>query len=441
MSLSNAQSWLPSPPERWSIRPGMSVLSEKKIKNHDLREKQLLSLSYGRIIKKSSDSGGLKPESFTTYQIVDPGDIIVRGTDLQNDKVSHRIGQVKDRGMITSAYICVTPRADISADFAYRILDFYDRTKQIYRYGSGLRQNLSWDDFKRMPILLPPVDEQAAIVKYLYHATARLDKAIAAKRHVVKLLDEQKQVIIHRAVTRGLDKNARLKDSGVPWFGKVPSHWKVIRLKAITKNLNPIRIPLSASVRGSMTKKRYPYYGASGVIDKVDKYLFDEETILVAEDGANLVLRNLPLVLKATGKYWVNNHAHILRLEKGEIDFYVALMETMDFRPWITGAAQPKLTKDRFMAMEILWPPLEEQSDIVDSIEKNTKPISLATEKIKKEIALLEEFRTALISEVVTGKRDVRALAAALPDIQSQDEILFDDGDGLGDDLMEEALA
>ena len=96
-----------------------------------------------------------------------------------------------------------------------------------------------------------------------------------------------------------------------------------------------------------MISRRYNYYGASGIIDKVDDYLFDDELLLIAEDGANLVLRNLPLAIIATGKFWVNNHAHILKPKRGSIEFLAWVMEGLNFLPWISGAAQPKLTQDR----------------------------------------------------------------------------------------------
>src|SRR5207244_4927008 len=111
-----------------------------------------------------------------------------------------------------------------------------------------------------------------------------------------------KQAIIRRAATRGLDPAVPLKPSGVDWMGDVPEHWEVSRVKNEFRCLNRQRVPLSATERGEMTSRRYDYYGASGVIDKVDEYLFDDELLLVAEDGANLVLRNLPLAIIARGK-------------------------------------------------------------------------------------------------------------------------------------------
>ena len=106
-----------------------------------------------------------------------------------------------------------------------------------------------------------------------------------------------------------------------------------------------------------MTSRRYDYYGASGIIDKVDDYLFDDELLLIAEDGANLVMRNLPLAIIARGRFWVNNHAHILKPRRGNIEFLAWVMEGLNYLPWISGAAQPKLTQDRLMGIAIAVPP------------------------------------------------------------------------------------
>ncbi len=158
-----------------------------------------------------------------------------------------------------------------------------------------------------------------------------------------------------------------------------------------------------------MKDRSYDYYGASGVIDGVDDYLFDDELILLAEDGANLVLRNLPLVLIARGKFWVNNHAHVLRPRRGCIQYLADLLETVDYRPWITGAAQPKLTQERLGSIGIPLPPPEEQYRIASHVGQRRAPLEDARERLAREVGLIEEYRTALIANAVTGKLDVRA--------------------------------
>ena len=272
--------WLGRIPTHWKVGPGLSAFQEKQEKNIGLKERRVLSLSYGRIIIKPKERlHGLVPESFETYQIVGPGDIIVRSTDLQNDWTSLRVGLVRDRGIITSAYLCFRVRDSVVPAYGYFQLHALDLMKVFYGMGSGLRQNLDWSDFKRLPILAPSRDEQATIVRFLDHAHARIERVIQTKKKLVALLNEQKQVIIHRAVTRGFDPNVRLKPSGIPWLGEIPGHWRVSRIKTEFDCLNRIRVPLSSVERGAMTHRVYDYYGASGVIDKVEDYLFDDHLL------------------------------------------------------------------------------------------------------------------------------------------------------------------
>ena len=354
--------WLGQVPGHWTVLHAFGAFKPNKARNNGMKEKTVLSLSYGRIVIKPAEKlHGLVPESFETYQIVNPGDIVLRTTDLQNDHTSLRVGMVRDRGIITSAYLALRCLSGVGPDYGFQFLNVWDSSKAIYGYGSGLRQNLDFSHFKRMPIPIPPPAEQAAIVRFLDWTNGRLERAVRAKRKVIALLNDQKQAIIHRAVTRGLDPTVPLKDSGIPWIGEIPAHWEVARVKNQFRCLNTKRIPLNAVERGSMTMRTYDYYGASGVIDKVDDYLFDDELLLIAEDGANLVLRNLPLAIIARGRFWVNNHAHILKPLHGNIVFLAHVLETLSYKPWISGAAQPKLTQDRLMAISVAIAPPEEQ--------------------------------------------------------------------------------
>ena len=282
---------------------------------------------------------------------------------------------------------------------------FHVAAQGVTRFG------LTHTSIKAVPIATPPLDEQAAIVRYLDEADQQIQAYISAKEKLIALLVEQRQAIIQQAVTRGLDPNVKLKPSGVEWLGDVPEHWEFSRIKNQLYSLNHKRIPLSANERGAMSMRRYDYYGASGVIDKVDHYLFDDELLLLAEDGANLVLRNLPLAIIARGKFWVNNHAHILKPKDGNLDFLAWKLEGIDYTPWISGAAQPKLTQDRLMSIPTAVPTKEEQDKIVERVLSRTRSLQTTIDQTRRQIELMEEYRTRLIADVVTGKVDVRATA------------------------------
>ncbi|RKD90036.1 restriction endonuclease subunit S [Mangrovibacterium diazotrophicum] len=194
----------------------------------------------------------------------------------------------------------------------------------------------------------------------------------------------------------------KYKDSGIEWLGEIPENWKVVKIKHVLDNLNHRRIPLSSVERGDMTEHIYDYYGASGVIDKVDNFLFDEETILIGEDGANLLSRSKRLAFIASGKYWVNNHAHILKPKDGSIIYFSELLETIDYTPLIVGAAQPKLTQESLMNIEVIEPPKDEQTAIASYLDHKTAQIDALIEKKEQLIEKLKEQRQAIINEAVT---------------------------------------
>ena len=256
--------------------------------------------------------------------------------------------------------------------------------------------------------VVPPLFTQTQIVNFLDHKTQQIDELIRVKERKIELLQEYRATLIHQAVTKGLDPNVEMKPSGVEWIGEIPKHWAISKVKHELESLDHLRVPLNSETRGSMKSKVYDYYGASGVIDNVEAYIFDESLILIGEDGANLYLRSTPLAFKATGKYWVNNHAHVLRPRHGNIDYLTNMLESLDYTHYISGAAQPKLTAGRLMNITVVIPPLSEQNQIANFLDRKTRQIDELRSNEEQIVKLLKEYRQSLISAVVTGKIDVR---------------------------------
>ena len=279
--------------------------------------------------------------------------------------------------------------------------------------------------------MFPPPEEQAAIIRFLDHADRYIRFTIGAKRKLIALLNEQKQVIVRKAISKGVKNDVSYRDTGIPWIGDIPNHWTISRVKGEFICLNNRRVPLSGTVRGEMTNRSYDYYGASSVIDRVEDFLFDEDLLLIAEDGANLVLRNLSLAIIARGKFWVNNHAHVLRPRRGNLEFLSYMLESINYLPWISGAAQPKLTKDRLLSIPMAVPPPAEQEQIVKSIAERTARLTSTMDRAKREIQFLLELRARLVSDVVTGKVDVREIATYYPALEeasdSSESLLVDE--------------
>ncbi|MEY4807779.1 MAG: hypothetical protein RLZZ206_2168 [Cyanobacteriota bacterium] len=431
-------------PEHWEIEPLCAIAKLKSVKNQYDRELLSVYLNLGVVpfasVKEKRTN--VTSEDLSSYQAVDPGDFVLNNQQAWRGSV----GVSMHKGIVSPAYLVLSLGPRISPRYANLLLRERSMVAQYLIASKGvgsIQRNLYWPHLKRIPIILPPFPEQAAIVRFLDHADRKIRRYIRAKQKLIKLLEEQKQAIIHRAVTRGLDPNVRLKASGVEWLGDVPEHWEVTRVKNEFFCLNRRRIPLSATERGAMTLRRYDYYGASGAIDKVAEYLFDDDLLLIAEDGANLVLRNLPLAIIARGKFWVNNHAHILKPKRGSLEYLAGVMECINYQPWISGAAQPKLTLDRLMSVTIAVAPPEEQEQIVKVQNEETGPLRAAIKQANREITLLREYRTRMIADLVTGKLDVREAASQLPDevqglplIDELDEVNDPENDAV-DDLDE----
>ena len=206
----------------------------------------------------------------------------------------------------------------------------------------------------------------------------------------------------------------KYKPSGVAWLGDVPEHWEISTVRHQFENLDYRRVPLAGEIRASH-EKTYAYYGASGIIDHVEDYLFNEPMILVAEDGANLLSRSTPLAFLATGEYWVNNHAHILRPRSGHFGYWVPILQIYDYTPLVTGAAQPKLTAERLHSIKLPTPPDFEQSAIASFLDVETGRLERLLGKQRELMERLGEKRRALISRCVTrGLPPPAAQAAGL---------------------------
>lgn len=419
--------WLGRIPEHWDSRPAFAVFEPIHECNHGMREKTVLSLSYGRIVIKPAEKlHGLVPESFETYQIVNPGDIVLRTVDLQNDRTSLRVGRVRNRGIITSAYLALRAKEGVCPDFGFQVLNVWDTSKAIYGYGSGLRQNLDFTHFKRTPFAVPPPEEQAAIVRFLDHVIHRIESTIRAKRKVIALLNEQKQAIIHRAVTRGLDPNVRLRPSGISWLGDIPEHWNVTRIKYLLREVD------HRSSKGSETLLSMRMH--HGLVPFAEHFNRPPQAATLV--GFKIVTPGQFVVNRMQAGNGVIFPSHLTGLVSPDyavfdpiadvnVDYLGELFRSRSVR--IKFRAESKglgtgtsgflrLYNDRLGAIHIAVPPREEQDAILTGMNDQLADLIDVTHRTEREIDLLREYRTRLTSDVVTGKLDVRDAAAGLPD-------------------------
>ena len=410
--------WLGEIPSHWEMLPGLAIFKENKEKNSNLAVNTVLSLSYGKIVVKKDIDEGLVPAEYNTYQIVHPGYIIIRCTDLQNDKVSLRTGLVKDDGIITGAYLGLVTNGKYNSSFMHYFLHAWDITKEIYRHGNGLRQSLSWLDLRRLPILIPPIAEQTAIAAYLDTATAQIDAAIAQQQKMIDLLNERKQIIINRAVTKGLNPNAKMKDSGVEWIGEVLEEWEVRRLKHLLK----ANLMYGANESAESEVESYPRYIRITDIDedgklrpdtfrslppaKAEPYLLKKGDLLFARSGAT------------AGKTYLFNEnikacfaGYLIKASLKEtllpeyLNYYTKSGIYANWKKSIfIQATIPNIGAEKYANLQITLPSIKEQEDIVKHLDVETGKINQVVRNCEKQISLLQERKQIIINEVVTGK-------------------------------------
>ncbi|MFA6618991.1 MAG: restriction endonuclease subunit S [Candidatus Neomarinimicrobiota bacterium] len=392
--------WIGEIPEHWKISRIKFYLDYQKGKNPkelkfiETEETEVyLAMDYLRGNPKQM----LYVEDVESYVKVDDNEILLLWDGSNAGEF------VLSKKGILSSTMAVLNLKNIQKNFSWYYFKHFEPQLKESTIGMGV-PHVNGEELKNGLIAIPTPEEQTAIASYLDRKTTEIDELIADKKRLLELYEEEKTAIINQAVTKGINPNAPMKDSGIEWLGDIPEHWEVKKVKHVLKSLNSVRIPLSADERGKMVVREYDYYGASGVIDKVENYLFDEPLLLIGEDGANLVTRNTRLSFIARGKYWVNNHAHILKPTFGILEYYCELMELCDYSIWISGSAQPKLTSENLMNIQIIVPPITEQEAIINHLEAECSFINAKKDKTNKLIDLLTEYRTALISEVVTGK-------------------------------------
>jgi type I restriction enzyme S subunit len=405
--------WSTAVPAHWQVVPGIAVIAENKARNTGLAESQVLSLSYGRVIVKPVEKQrGLVPDSYEGYQILEPGDIVIRPTDLQNDQRSIRVGRVRDRGIITSAYIGLRSKHPWTTDYAYHYLAAIDSTKRIYGMGSGLRQQLGWPDLKRMPCLVPPVDEQAAIVKYLAHANARIDKAIAAKRRLIALLGERQRAVVRECLGASrwqpwpMGRLGRLGNGSTPsrsepayWNGDVP--W------------------LNSSVVNRSVVDSADQFVTSRALAECHLPMVPAGSVLIGITGQGKT-RGMATVLRIEAT--INQHLAFLtpdpRRASAEYLAFALAAGYDELRRLSDGSGGTKgaLTLADLKSYRVPLPPLEEQAIVLRELSARARETEQTVVRVNREIELLQECRTRLVSDVVTGQVDVRELAASLPE-------------------------
>ena len=425
--------WIGQIPEEWEVAKVNHIFEEHKQKNRGNKEKNLLSLSYGRIIRKSIDSSfGLLPESFDTYNIIQRGDIVLRLTDLQNDKRSLRVGLARENGIITSAYLTLRLKNLESNDsYMYYLLHTYDICKVFYNFGGGVRQGGTWSDIYKMELLIPPKNEQQKIADFLDKKTAQLDKVKALLEEQIQKLKDYRASLIYETVTKGLDKTVPMKDSGIDWIGQVPQGWEMVKFKYFFNTSKGLSITKECLVDEGIPVINYGqiHSSMSKQVQSCDVRLPFVPDYYLSKKGANLNqgdfvfadtsedlegAGNFSTRIDSTGPLLAGYHTIIARLNNyDEYDFryFMHLFDSLAIRKQIqnkvSGIKVYSITQGILNSIFVIIPPKSEQQKIANLLDEKTAQIDKLVQIKNQQIENINKQRQTLIYDYVTGKRRV----------------------------------
>lgn len=409
-------SWVGEIPSDWVAHPVYYYFGERKNKNIFGQEDNLLSLSYGRVIRKDiNTNGGLLPESFNTYNIVEAGDIIIRPTDLQNDKKSLRTGLCLERGIITSAYIALRPIRRLNNGFFRYLLHAYDISKVFYNMGNGVRQGLNFSEVSRLMVFGPPIEIQDKITQYLDTATAEVDEIISDIQTQIDTLEQYKRSIITETVTKGLNPNAEMKDSGIEWVGEIPVHWPahpVYSYYGERKNKNRLgkEDNLLSLSYGRVIRK--DINTNDGLLpESFNTYnIVEAGDIIIRPTDLQNDKRSLRTGLVKEHGIITSAYIDLCPLKQVDSRYFHFLLHAYDvmkvFYNMGNGVRQG-LNYSEFSRLMVFEPPYEEQVAMADYLETKVTEVDAIIEQKKEQMAVLDAYKRSLIFEYVTGKKEV----------------------------------
>lgn len=396
----------------------------------------------------------VRPDRAAAYTPIQYGDVLFAASGEKIEEIGKSaVTLMQTPAVCGGDVIALRPTVSVHAPFlGYAFGCHYASIQKATMCRGTTIKHIYPDELRVLLVPFPPPAEQAAIVRFLDWANARLERAVRAKRKVIALLNEQKQTIIHRAVTRGLDPSVPLKPSGIPWLGDIPQHWAVIRAKYLYREVDErsthgdeelLSVSHLTGVTPRSQKNITMFKAASYIGHKVCRPGDLVVNTMWAWMGALGTATREGIISPAYAVYRPRRPGCIV----GTYSDWL-----LRSKPYISNiichstglrASRLRLYPEEFFRLPILQPPVEEKKRIVEVVRTETADLDVAISRLDREIELLREYRTRLVADAVTGKLDVREVAARLPD-EAARELLEDDvdlEDGIEADDAEDVAA
>lgn len=430
--------WLPQIPSHWSLARNKNIFQEaKEIVGDNANAYPLLSLTKKGIILRDVSSGkGKFPKDFNTYKTVKPGDMAFCLFDI--DETPRTVGLSNFDGMLTGAYT-IFHVSNINPRYAYYYYLSLDDVKAMRPLYSGLRKTINTGTFLGTKIPIPPHDEQNQIVRFLDWKVSSVNRLINIKRKERKMIEAMKHSMVSGAVTYGLNPDVPMKFSGVKWLGDIPAHWQTIKLRQL---LHPVSIknhpelPLLSVVREQGVIVR-------DINDKEANHNYIPDDL----SGYKVVKRGQFAMNKMKawqGSYGISDYTGIVSpayfifdVSFDNLEYFHYAIRSKVYVNFFAQASdgirvgQWDLQMDKMKEIPFIVPPSDEQAEIVDFIKRTLPRYDVAIEKLIAEVEMLEEYKTKLIADVVTGKIDVRDIE--IPEYEFVDEDIDSDSEGEND--------
>ncbi len=412
----SGEAWMDEIPEHWEIKKLKHIFFEKKKTTNS--ELNCGSISFGKVVKKDDEKIPLSTKA--SYQEVLKGDFLVNPLNLNYDLISLRIALSEIDVVVSSGYIVLKNSIEVNLSYYKWLLHRYD-VAYMKLLGSGVRQTISFNHIANSILVFPPPLEQTAIAAFLDRKTTLIDQAIGIKEKQIDLLKERRQILIHKAVTRGLNPDVKLKDSGVEWIGEIPEHWEVKKMTHILYLL----VDGTHFSPKSYEEGQFKYITAKNI--KEWGFDFSELTyinerdhriiyarccvrkgdILYIKDGATA---GIAMINELDEEFSLLSSVALLRVNERLIvpEFLKTYLNSEIIKRYIltqiVGGAITRLTLELIGRFKIISPPIPEQLAITNYGQKITSKIATAISLKEKEIEKLKEYKASLINSVVTGK-------------------------------------
>ena len=408
--------WIGSIPVDWKTVPIYYVAKEVTTKNKTLLRKKAFKFFFGNIINKPNfnpDEDNYVNKTIRNYIIVNPGDIVINGLNLNFDFVTKRVGMVTRPGTITSAYIRLRPKANvILPKYMLYILRTYDSEKAFHNMGGGVRKILNYDELSKSKIILPSISTQTRIIKFLDKKVSQIDDISKKIQQEITDLEEYRKSIITKAVTKGLNPNVPMKDSGIPWIGKIPQNWKIIKGKYLFRLLSkPVKkddqvitcfrdgqVTLRVKRRTTgftMSDQEIGYQG----IDKGDLVVHGMDGFAGAIGISDSRGKGSPVLNVLDSNQDKKYMMYCLRAT-AQLGVFQALAKGIRVRSadtrWSTLAN-----------LKYAIPPQSEQANVVNYLSNNSYKLNAIIQAKKDLVEKLNQYKQSIIYEYVTGKKQV----------------------------------